>query len=154
MLTSGILTSGSPEAIQKPDDLSQFINAPDACEKSSTTFCTCNKLTCEAATYRVVSSANSLSMPAFSTDSAKPLIFTSWEFRCTENASDTNKNRKGASGHPYRTDLEIENRLPISPANKRELCAWRYNVDTPRIHVLGKPILSNVPSIKSQSTLS
>ena len=70
------------------------------------------------------------------------------------NALGTSKNRKGASGHPCRTDLEIENRLPLSPANNKELFALRYNIDTPRVHMLGKPILNNVPSIKSQSTLS
>ena len=44
----GTLTGESPEATQKPDDLSQFISALEASEKSSTTFCTCTKLQCEA----------------------------------------------------------------------------------------------------------
>ena len=34
----GTLTGGFPDATQKPDDVSQLINAPDASEKSSTTF--------------------------------------------------------------------------------------------------------------------
>ena len=37
-LTLGTLNGRSPEATQKPDDLSQLINAPGTFEKSSTTF--------------------------------------------------------------------------------------------------------------------